>query len=76
MGAALVKIALYASRLHWLLDMVFRDDASKIKLASARQNWVRHFTLILLRRPGAGTGSVEIKRFETAFEPDDLLTLR
>ena len=38
--------ALHASRLHWgvesslhwLLDVVFRDDASKIKLANARQN--------------------------------------
>ena len=47
--------ALHASRLHWgienglhwLLDVVFRDDASKIKLANARQNRValRHFAL-------------------------------
>jgi predicted transposase YbfD/YdcC len=85
MGAALAKTALHASRLHWgienglhwLLDVVFRDDASKIKLANARQNWVslRHFALTLLRRPGAGKGSVEIKRFKAALEPDYLLSL-
>ena len=77
--------ALHASRLHWgvenglhwLLDVVFRDDASKIKLANARQNWVslRHFALTLLRRPGAGKGSVETKRFKAALEPDYLLSL-
>jgi predicted transposase YbfD/YdcC len=85
MGAALAKTALHASRLHWgvenglhwLLDVVFRDDASKIKLANARQNWVslRHFALTLLRRPGAGKGSVETKRFKAALEPDYLLSL-
>ena len=77
--------ALHASRLHWgienglhwLLDVVLRDDASKIKLANARQNWValRHFALTLLRRPGAGKGSIEIKRFKAALEPDYLLSL-
>ena len=77
--------ALHASRLHWgienglhwLLDVVFRDDASKIKLANARQNWValRHFALTLLRRPGAGKGSIETKRFKAALEPDYLLSL-
>ena len=85
MGAVLSKTALHASRLHWgienglhwLLDVVFRDDASRIKLANARQNWVslRHFALTLLRRPGAGKGSVETKRFKAALEPDYLLSL-
>lgn len=77
--------ALHASRLHWgvenglhwLLDVVFRDDASKIKLATACQNWVslRHFALTLLRRPGAGKGSVETKRFNAALDPGYLLSL-
>jgi len=31
--------------------------------------------LTLLRRPGAGKGSIETKRFKAALEPDYLLSL-
>ena len=89
MGAALSKKALHASRLHWgienglhwLLDVTFGDDASRVKLNNARQNWValRHLSLTLLRRKGTGKGSIASKRFRAALNPSylqSLLTLR
>jgi predicted transposase YbfD/YdcC len=40
--------------LYWRPDVVFHDDALKIRLVYARQNWVshRHVALTLVRRPG------------------------
>ena len=77
--------ALHASRLHWgienglhwLLDVVFRDDAAKVKLRNARQNWlaIRHLVLALLRRKGTGGGSLASKRFRAALDPSYLLSL-
>jgi predicted transposase YbfD/YdcC len=81
--------ALQASRLHWgienglhwLLDVTFQDDASKVKVRVARQNWMalRQLALGILRRPGAGQGSVTSKRFRAALDShylQRLLTLR
>jgi predicted transposase YbfD/YdcC len=77
--------ALHASRLHWgienglhwLLDVVFRDDASKVKLRTARQNWltIRQLALTLLRRQGTGSGSIASKRFRAALDTTYLMSL-
>lgn len=77
--------ALHASRqhwgiengLHWLLDVVFCDDASKVKQRNARQNWLamRHLVLTLLRRKGTGSGSLASKRFRAALDSTYLLSL-
>lgn len=81
--------ALQASRLHWgidnglhwLLDVTFQDDASKVKMRVARQNWMslRQLALGILRRPGTGTGSIASKRFRAALDSrylQSLMTLR
>jgi predicted transposase YbfD/YdcC len=81
--------ALHASRLHWgvenslhwVLDVVFGDDASRVHLQNARQNWValRHFVLALLRRDTSVKGSLRSKRYRAALDTrylQHLLTLR
>jgi len=81
--------ALHASRLHWgienslhwVLDVVFGDDASRVRLENARQNWValRHLVLALLRRDTSVKGSLRSKRYRAALDTrylERLLTLR
>ncbi|WP_309570216.1 ISAs1 family transposase [Deinococcus sp.] len=63
--------------LHWLLDVVFRDDASKVKQRNARQNWVtlRHLAITVQRRKSSESASLESKRFRAALNstyPDEL----
>ena len=75
-------VALHASRLHWgienglhwVLDVVFGDDASKVKDKNAAQVWaaLRRVAAHLLRRPNAGKGSLETKRFKAALDPNYL----
>jgi hypothetical protein len=42
------------NRLHWLLDVVFREDLTRLRAGNALQNMaiVRHTALNLLSRPG------------------------
>ena len=41
--------------LHWVMDMVFRDDESRVRTEQAPANFttIKHMALILLRRPAA-----------------------
>lgn len=75
-------IALRASRLHWgienslhwVLDVVFGDDASKVKDKNAARVWttLRQVSAHILRRPVAGKGSLETKRFKAALDTNYL----
>lgn len=67
--------------LHWVLDVVFGDDASRVRLDNARQNWValRHLVLALLRRDTSLKVSLRSKRYRAALDTrylEHLLTLR
>jgi len=67
--------------LHWVLDVVFGDDASRVRLQNARQNWValRHLALTILRRDTSFKGSLRAKRYRAALDTrylQHLLTLR
>lgn len=67
--------------LHWVLDVVFEDDASRVRLENARQNWValRHLALTVLRRDTQFKGSLRAQRYRAAIDPaylQHLLTLR
>lgn len=78
-------VALRASRLHWgienglhwVLDVVFGDDASKVQDKNAAQVWIalRQVASHLLRRPKAGKGSLETKRFKAALDTNYLQSL-
>uniref|UniRef100_UPI0025C56B63 ISAs1 family transposase n=1 Tax=Deinococcus sp. TaxID=47478 RepID=UPI0025C56B63 len=56
--------------LHWVLDVVFNDDASRVKDKNSGKVWVtiRQVAAHLLRRPQAGKGSLETKRFKAAMD--------
>lgn len=63
--------------LHWVLDVVFKDDASKVKDRNSAQVWItlRQLAIAVLRRPAAGKGSIESKRFKAALNTRYLETI-
>lgn len=65
------------NKLHWTLDVVFREDESRIRLGHAQQNLalVRKLALNILRKYFPGKDSLNIKRFKAALNPDYLLQI-
>ena len=61
------------NRVHWVLDVVFHEDASRIRTGDAPQNMgvVRHIALNLLRQEPS-KGSVKTKRFRAALNDEYL----
>jgi predicted transposase YbfD/YdcC len=61
--------------LHWSLDVVFREDESRIRTRYAQQNLslVRKFALTMLRNEQSTKDSVKTKRFRATLDPDYLL---
>ena len=56
------------NRLHWVLDVVFREDHSRVRDGHAPENLaiLRHFALNLLRQDRSVRGSVATKRLRAA----------
>jgi predicted transposase YbfD/YdcC len=54
---------------HWVLDVTFGEDGSRIRTGDAPQNFavLRHIALNLLRRE-ASAGSIATKRFRAALD--------
>jgi len=65
------------NRLHWVLDVAFREDDSRVRVGDGAQNFavLRHLALNLLRHPQAGRGSIATKRFRAALDDTYLQTL-
>jgi predicted transposase YbfD/YdcC len=65
------------NRLHWVLDVAFREDASRVRAGHAPENLaiLRHFALNLLRRDRSARGSVATKRFRAALNDDYLRSI-
>ena len=61
---------------HWVLDMTFHEDRSRIRTNHAPQNVavLRHITLNLLRQESS-RGSLKSKRFRAALSEDYLATV-
>ena len=61
------------NRVHWVLDVTFQEDASRIRTDHAPQNMavLRHITLNLLRQEPS-RGSLKTKRFRCALSEDYL----
>ena len=59
---------------HWVLDVTFGEDGSRIRTGDAPQNFavLRHIALNLLRRE-ASAGSIASKRFRAALDENYLL---
>jgi predicted transposase YbfD/YdcC len=65
------------NRVHWVLDVVFREDESRVRAGDGAANLavLRHFALNLLRQERTAKGSLATKRFRAALDQDYLLTV-
>ena len=64
------------NNLHWVMDMVFRDDEGRVRTEHAPANFttIKHMALNLTRR-GAGKDSLRLKRKTAAWDDDFLVSL-
>lgn len=64
------------NRVHWVLDVTFHEDRSRIRTGDAPQNMgvLRHIALNLLRQESS-KGSLKTKRFRAALNDDYLARL-
>jgi predicted transposase YbfD/YdcC len=65
------------NKLHWSLDMTFREDDSRVRSGHAPENLalMRKMALNLLRQNKSRKGSVKTKRLLCATDPDFLLDM-
>ena len=65
------------NQLHWVLDVTFREDASRVRVGDGAQNFavLRHLALNLLRQESTRRGSIATKRFRAALDDTYLHTL-
>lgn len=63
--------------LHWVLDVTFREDASRLRKENAPQNMatLRHIALNILKRNTTRKASIKRKRQMAAWEPQFLTEL-
>jgi predicted transposase YbfD/YdcC len=63
--------------LHWILDVSFREDESRVRMGHAGKNLaiVRKIALNLLRRDVSRKESVNCKRFRASLNPDHVLDI-
>jgi hypothetical protein len=63
--------------LHWVLDVSFHEDASRIRKDNAPENMavLRHFALNLISRDKSSKSSMAAKRKKTAWDQDYLYKL-
>ncbi len=63
------------NRLHWVLDVAFREDDSRIRKGNGAENFavLRHIALNLLRREKSAQRSIKGKRMKAALDDQYLL---
>jgi hypothetical protein len=64
----------FENSLHWILDMAFREDESRIRDGHAQENLavLRHLTLNLLRREKTAHVGIKVKRLKAAWDTNFL----
>jgi len=62
--------------LHWVMDMVFRDDECRVRTNHAPANFttIKHMACNLLRRP-SGKDSLRVRRKVAAWDDEFLASL-
>ncbi len=63
--------------LHWVLDIAFREDDSRVRTGNAPENFavLRHIALNLLQREDTAKGGIQAKRLQAAWNEDYLLKI-
>ena len=63
------------NRVHWLLDVVFQEDLSRVRVGFGAENFavLRHIALNLLKREQSVKRSIQRKRFLANMDHDYLL---
>lgn len=63
------------NKLHWVLDVAFREDDSRIRQGNAPHNMavLRHMALNLLKHEKTAKGGIKAKRLKAAWDDDYLL---
>jgi len=61
--------------LHWVLDVAFREDDSRVRHGNADQNLavIRHMALNLLKQEKTAKGGIKAKRLQAAWNEDYLV---
>src|SRR5699024_7429578 len=75
LGAAVRNHWGVENQLHWCLDMVFREDDSRVRKDNGPDNMamLRHLTLNLLRQEKTSKASIRRKRLKAGWDEDYLL---
>lgn len=57
------------NRLHWVLDMVFQEDQSRLRRDHAAENFavLRHLALSLLQQEATCSHGAKVKRLKAAW---------
>ena len=65
------------NRLHWVLDLAFRDDESRVRVGHAAENLavIRHIALNLLRQETTAMVGIPTKRLMAGGDDAYLLTV-
>jgi len=63
------------NRLHWVLDIAFNEDRSRVRKDNAPQNFavLRHMALNLLKQENTAKGGIKAKRLQCGWNVDYLL---
>ena len=63
------------NELHWVLDVAFREDDSRVRQGNADQNLavLRHMALNLLKQEKTAKGGIKAKRLQAAWNEDYLV---
>ena len=64
------------NNLHWTLDVVFREDDSRIrdKIAAQNMSWIRKMAIYLLKQDSS-TGSMKTKMIRNCINPSNIIKL-
>jgi predicted transposase YbfD/YdcC len=65
------------NQLHWVLDIAFREDESRVRTDQAAENLavLRHMALNLLKNERTAKGGIRAKRLQAGWDHDYLLSI-